>query len=349
MLRHKGYIGEAHYGASYAVVPEKPLKNEKYKKQKKTSRKLRPKDEWVTIPIPAIIEPDLFEKASKQLKRNFELCKRNRKNEYLLAGKISCTCGRHRHGEGYYNKPNRYYRCDDRTLNFPLPATCKEKGINAEIADELVWKKIAGLMSSPKLLTEQVERWFKSRHTKAKSDLVDVEALKNEIGKIKEQVERYNKGYGAGVFTLEQLKDYTGSLQEKINQLKTQIASAASETNKTQLEALSKQDMETFALRAKKTLENLNFDAKREIILNTVEKIIGNRENLQVIGYIPINQYVAFKSNHRYGANTTRHSGNLEKGIPFVFSIKLPPPHYERVITARNSKGRILNSIPIQY
>lgn len=37
LLRNETYIGKAHYHKSYAVVPENPLKNEKYKKVKKTS------------------------------------------------------------------------------------------------------------------------------------------------------------------------------------------------------------------------------------------------------------------------------------------------------------------------
>jgi site-specific DNA recombinase len=289
MLRHKGYIGEAHYGASYAVVPEKPLKIEKYKKMKKTSRKLRPKEEWITIPIPAIIEPDIFERAGRQLKTNFTFCNRNKKNEYLLSGKVQCICGRQRHGEGYYNKPNRYYRCDDRTLNFPLPPTCKEKGVNALLADELVWKKMAGLMSSPELLAEQVSRWFKNRHTKASSALVDVEALKKEVEKLKGQVERYNKGYGAGVFNLEQLKDYTTPMRDKIGQLEAQISNTTREAKQTQLETPSSREMEAFAAKAKKTLQDLKFAAKRGIILNTVEKVIATKDYLQVNGYIPLN------------------------------------------------------------
>lgn len=300
MLRHRGYIGEAHYGASYAVVPKNPHNTEKYKKMKKTSRKLRPKEEWITIPIPTIIEPELFEKAGRQLKTNFALCQRSKKNEYLLAGKIQCVCGQKRAGEGYYNKPNLYYRCTDRTLNFPLPPNCLEKGLNARIADELVWKKVAGLMSSPKLLAEQVERWFKSKHTKSKSDLVDVEALKKEISKLAEQLERYNKGYGVGAFTLEQLKNYTTPLQDKISQLKTQVANATSEANQIRLETPSELEMKSFATKVKKTLQDLKFEAKRAIILNTVEKVVGNRDHLQVIGYIPVNQnYVRKLSLHR--------------------------------------------------
>jgi len=300
MLRHRGYIGEAHYGASYAVIPQNPLKNEKYKKMRKTSRKLRPREDWITIPIPAIIKRELFEKVGKQLKENFALCQRNRKNQYLLAGKIYCVCGRHRHGEGYYNKPNLYYRCDDRVLSFPLPAKCEERGINAKVADSLVWKKIEELMSSEELLAQQVERWYKSRHTKAKTELADVDALKKDISKLTEQIERYSKGYGAGVFTLDQLKDYTAPLQEKISLLKKEITNADS-ASLNHLEMPDKRELVVFAEKSKKTLQLLSFSAKRAIILNTVEKIVGNREHLLVTGFLPLSpQYVRFQTNHRY-------------------------------------------------
>ena len=298
MLRHRAYIGEAHWGSSYAVVPENPLKNERYKKIKKTSRKMRPREEWIIIPVPAITEPDLFEKAGRQLKSNFALCQRNKKNEYLLSGKIECVCGRKRAGEGYYNKPNLYYRYSDRVLSFPLPPKCEEKGINARVADDLVWKKVAGLMSSPELLAEQVNRWFNSRQIKSKSALVDSEALRKEVGKLNEQLERYNKGYGAGVFTLEQLKGYTEPLREKISQLETQIANAANEASQTRLETPSKQEMAVFAEKAKeKTLQDLKFETKRAIILNTIERVVSTQSQLQVIGYIPL--YAQLFTHHR--------------------------------------------------
>lgn len=299
MLRHRAYIGEAHWGSSYAVIPERPLKNEKYKKNKKTSRRIRPREEWITIPVPAIIETELFEKANTQLQANFALCKRNKRNEYLLAGKIECVCGRKRTGEGYYNKPNLYYRCSDRVLNFPLPKKCKERGINARVADELVWKKIAGLMSSPELLAEQVNRWFKNRQSKTGTVLIDIEALKKEVEKLGKQVERYNKGYGAGAFTLDELKEYTDPLREQIGQLQTQISKATSESNQNRLEAPNKQEMEAFAEKAKKTLQNLNFALKRAIILNTVEKIIASKKHLQVNGYLPLNVSLCYEDRHR--------------------------------------------------
>ena len=155
-------------------------------------------------------------------------------------------------------------------------------------------------MSSKKLLAEQVERWFKSRQQKSKTALVDVGALKKEIEKLQAQADRYNKGYGAGAFTVEQLKEYTTPIRERISQLETQIASAAKESGNVGLQIPSQSEMAVFAEKAKKTLHDLKFPAKRAIVLNVVEKIISTRENLQVTGNIPLNQNVGFISYNRH-------------------------------------------------
>ena len=300
LLRNRAYIGEAHWGSSYAVVPEKPLKDQKYKKMKKTSRRMRPKDEWIIIPVPAIIEPELFEKSRHQLEENFALCKRNKKNEYLLAGRIYCSCGRKRSGEGYADKSNLYYRCTDRVLSFPLPPKCEEKGINAIVADDLVWQKMVKLMSSPKLMVEQVNRFFKGRQSKSQTSLVDADSLRGQIEKLKKQEERYNKAYGAGVFDLEQLKSYTVPIREKISQFETQIAKATSQTNQAQLEMPNKQEIEELAEESKEVLGDLDFTLKRSIVLNTIEKIVGTRQALEVSGFIPLKQYVKFNTIGRH-------------------------------------------------
>lgn len=301
LLRNRAYVGEARWGTSYAVVPENPLKVEKYRKLKKTSRKIKPKEDWIasSIPVPAIIDLEIFERAGKQLDANFALCKRNKKNEYLLAGKIKCLCGKTRTGEGPMQGKHLYYRCSDRVLSFPLPRTCVEKGINARIADQLVWGKITELMSSPDLLYGQIERWFNSLNVKKDNTQVDVSFLNNEVEKLKLQEERYSKAYGAGVFTLEQLKEYSAPVREKIADLKKQIAHAMSETSHEKINKKpNKEEIDKFATKSLETLKNLSFQSKREIVVSVIDKVVGTQKELQVFGYIPItsNNYVEYKT-----------------------------------------------------
>jgi site-specific DNA recombinase len=333
LLRNKGYIGQAHWGSTFAVVPKNPTNKEKYRKTKKTSRIIKPEEEWYTIPIPAIIDSTVFNKAAFQLAENFKLlAQRNKKNDYLLAGKIYCSCGKRRFGEGPQRGKYLYYRCADRVYSFPLPCVCKEKGVNARITDELVWQKVTNLMTSPTLLLQQAERWLRSRKTQSADLIADIPRLEREIEKLKTEEERYNKAYGAGLFTMEQLTEYTIPVREKMSALELQILLARQQQTSAEVMVIPNQnEIQIFCTKVAEFLEDLNFQAKRDIILNVIEKVVGTPNQLQVYGYIPVtvNQNVAFKSNHRYGVNTIRHNdtANETKYIPIEFTIKLNGSH----------------------
>lgn len=289
LLRHKVYIGQAHWGSSYAVVPGKPLKFQQYKKIKKTSRKIKPEEEWIAskIPVPPIIDEALFAKARERLKSNYDLCKRNRKNHYLLAGKIRCVCGRTRAGEGPQRGKHLYYRCTDRVLSFPLPRTCNERGINARIADKLVWNKLVELMSSPELLEKQIHGWQNNQRSRVKSAVGDTKTMEAEISKLKIQEDRYNKAYGAGVFTMEQLQSYTVPAREQIASLEVQIAKAKQQANQISDASMpSADEIKSFADESAQVLPTLSFDLKRAIVTRAVRQIIGSQQKLDVSGQL---------------------------------------------------------------
>lgn len=302
LLKNKTYIGEGHYGASYAVVPEKPIKIGGYKKNKKTSRKMRPEEEWIKIPTPKIIEENTFIRAGQRLKTNFEMSVRNTKNEYLLAGKIWCTCGTRRVGEGALHGKHLYYRCTDRVHSFPLPPTCLEGGLNAKICDKLVWNKISGLMSSSELLLKQVNRRANNKKPKIAS-VVNIETVEKEISKLKAQEDRYNKAYGAGVFTVETLGQYVVPIREKITMLESQIIKFKQEEKQININEIPSQEkIEKYAERAVEFLSDLSFQVKKAIINNVIEKVVSNSQQLQVCGYIPITESsdVLFCSKYRH-------------------------------------------------
>jgi site-specific DNA recombinase len=325
LLRNSAYIGEARWGSSHAVVPQHPLKKDTYRKIKKTSRILTPKEEWIIVPVPAIIDRELFDRTRAQLATNYALCQRNKKNPYLLAGKIRCGCGRTRSGEGPLKGKHLYYRCTDRVLRFPLPRECRERGLNARIADDLVWGTIVELMSSPELIREQVERRMKSAQATPISPVDDIAAIEREVDKLKEQASRYNTAYGAGVLTLEQLKECVTPLNEKIRGLEAQIAKAPEQRQAMKADVPpTADDIERFATQARQTLNGLNFEEKRAIVMNTVDRVIGTQQELQVFGYISIPDHVEFNTINRHGLSATPHF--LPRRIPFDFTITMPSP-----------------------
>ena len=332
LLRNKTYIGEAHYGASYAVVPQKPLKQDIYKKIKKTSRRMRPESEWIIIPTPAIIDRELFIRTQQRLKDNFVMARRNRKNEYLLSGRIRCICGRTRAGEGPKRGKHLYYRCSDRVACHPLPPTCTEKGVNARIADELVWEQVARLMSSKELMLKQVERWAAGLSDGAQRTTIDTGAMQGEVAKLKKQEDRYAKAYAEGLFSIGKFQGYVTPVRERIASLEGQIAKAREvRPEDDSLAALEPHEIEAFAASAARALEDLNFESKRAIVMSVIDKVVATQETLEVYGYIPIKDHVELCSEYRDGANTIRHGldNRSNKSVPFELVIPLPPPSEE--------------------
>lgn len=299
LLRNKTYIGQAHYGASYAVVPTNPIKKVGYKKIKKTSRRMKPENEWISITTPKIIEEDLFIRAGQRLKSNFLMSSRNTKNEYLIAGKIWCDCGKRRAGEGPQKGKHLYYRCTDRVKSFPLPSTCKEKGLNARIVDEMVWERIVKMMSSPKLLRKHAERWLNNKSNGMSISTINVIENKKEIKKLETQIDRYAKAYGIGTISLEQFKDYTSSLKEQVISLNDQITKVELEKSSNQ-EILPKlEEIDVFTKKAIEMLGDLKFEAKKAIVRSIITKVVGTRERLQVNGFIPVTSNINVFTEYR--------------------------------------------------
>ena len=331
LLRNKTYIGEGHFGASVAIVPKKPLKAKGYRKIKKTSRYMKPESEWIKIPTPKLIDENLFRRVQEQLRTNFELCIRNRKNEYLLAGKVWCNCSRRRSGEGPQNGKYLYYRCNDRIQNFPLPPTCREKGVNARIADNLIWQKLVDLMTNPEFLYKMAIKWTEKKQVALSEFVIDTAVVNKEVKKLKQQEERYIKAYGMSVLTMEQFQKVILPLREKISAMDTQIIDLNNDKKINSPDPLPEEkEVKEFAEHADKYITQLDFLTKKRIIEIIIQKVIGNDKKLLVIGVLPLSlnlNNVSLRINDRHGQNTTRHSSHpcveTTKEIPFDFQILL--------------------------
>ena len=102
--------------------------------------------------------------------------------------------------------------------------------------------------------------------------------------------------------SVEKLQEYVFPIRDKILLLENQIRQAEEKINKVVSTSFpSDIDMKDLTRKAGKALKNLNFPSKQAIIRSIIEKVEGNTKELQVWGYIPINElnYVSFCSSHR--------------------------------------------------
>lgn len=318
MVRDTTYKGIHYYNKSESVPTKNPQNPEqKYRKVIKGSRKRRPMEEWLSVEVPAIVSPELFDKVQVQLALHKRVNTRNNsKNQYLVAGLVNCVCGKARTGDPA-NKGSLYYRCTDRLSKYPLPRECFEQGINAPVFDALVWNNIKALLSDPSLVVKQAERWQKSS-SPLESQLV---ALKKRLKGLDDEERRYTKAYGQGVMSERLYKD-------NFHETNTKRADIVSEMSGIEAELLNKPviPVEQLIDGVLKLVGSLDFTDKKSIIRKLVTKIEATKKEVTIWGRIPIpvTEQVGYYANDSNG----------------YFTKQLPESNFSDQLSTHLSKDR---------
>jgi site-specific DNA recombinase len=94
------YIGTACSNRYEYFAPKKPSRRRSHHSGERTCRRLRPREQWIAIPVPAIVDQHTWERVHVQMARNAALAyRRNKKHDYLLRCLLKCgTCGLGQHG-----------------------------------------------------------------------------------------------------------------------------------------------------------------------------------------------------------------------------------------------------------
>ncbi|MSR73093.1 hypothetical protein EXS61_00580 [Candidatus Parcubacteria bacterium] len=151
-------------------------------------------------------------------------------------------------------------------------------------------------------MRKQLDRWINSKNLKNTVSASDTPFLQKEISNLKTQEDRYNKAYGSGVFTINQLKEYVDPIKEKMSALEFQISDAKQEILRTETNLPNQNEIDKFTEEVKNEINNLSFVVKKGIMMNVLDKIVANKEQLQIYGYIPVasNYHVKYKTINRH-------------------------------------------------
>ena len=150
LLRNEAYVGRLYWNRTHTRYDPALGRNR---------QTVRPRDEWIEIPIPAIINEDTFEAAETKARDNSIYSPRHTEPDtFLLRRLLRCpTCGVklvcHRAHRG--PTTTRYYLCPHRD---PWRAggeerRCPERRVRADELDAFVFHHIRQLLARPDLLT----------------------------------------------------------------------------------------------------------------------------------------------------------------------------------------------------
>jgi len=325
------YTGVAYLNRYRYVRPLKPRQHSS-RCDENTVRQLRPRDEWIAVPVPPIIDQHRADLAQAQLARNALLSFRhNIKYSYLLRCLLTCgTCGLAMFGRTFKacrNQPERiYYLCHGRDCILTArPQACRRRAIKAAELEDAVWNHIAGLLSDPDRLLAQFQHFAQLTTDGDSNEQMAQQKLRANIERIGREEKRLVDAYQSEVITLEELTERRellsarrGALlkqQEQQEQLRRQSAQAQ--------EVLT--DLKAFCERVRARLDQATFAEKQTILQLLIERIIVGEESLEIRHVIALRGTLAERSGPA-ASNVPLRSDGVHP-TPLLFRL---PPNFTR-------------------
>ncbi len=288
LLRCDSYItGVIYYNKSEAIETKVPRKEEKYRKIKKGSRRVRPRAEWYPYKVPKILDDwDLFNRVQKILDNNRRHGPRRKSYDYLLSGLIFCECGQRRAGNGK-NNGHYYYRCTDRILRHPLPPECKSPALNARVLDKVFCDELTKYLTNSKNINEIAEDYLKAQAVD-ESEEREKQAHLHNISKLEEEERRCIRLHVEGEIEFEEFKELKSDINKRRKDEENELKRLNELTKDINIDNV---ELQEFCQEVKEVLQSLNYSSKSLLIRDVIDKIVmkGTTNEVEVMGHIPIN------------------------------------------------------------
>lgn len=277
MLRNPAYSGKAGFRKSYYVPRTRATKqaydNSYYPRRHNSSQRMRPKEEWIYIPVPRLVGDDIFQKVQRQLEENKQFSPRNNKtNHYLLSGILRCkVCGFSMYGKPALgrDKTLTYYRCLGRNKHrYPSGSVCPARPVRVEVLDDIVWEQTTKLINQPEVVFNE----YSSRTNKKSQQKIDIEALlakkEKELRNQEYEKQRLLDLYQTGSLTLDEIQARLELLRGRIGKIQQEYSLLEKESKQQQHTLQLLEQFDVFKTKLGNNLNALSFD-ERNLVRGT--------------------------------------------------------------------------------
>ena len=290
ILRDTVYKGVGYYNRTKRVDAKKPVGGMGFKDLRPgnlRSHAERPKEEWIPVKVPAIVDPETWDLAQEQLEKNRERATRNNtKHHYLLRSLLVCgVCGKRMIGWWTKAPPGGRYVCADRYPRHE-PWACDGRSVMAREVEEPIWEYVKELLSDPDLL--------KARYEEGRGDPAvdnEEEREKERIGRklkaLEREVSRLIDAYQAEVIDLSELKERRERIEEHGQMLKRRLSEIHEKRADREQQIRLVEGLEQFSESVRNSLEEPSFETKQQVLRLVVDRIVVENDKVFVHHVVP--------------------------------------------------------------
>jgi len=348
LLRNEAYIGRIFFNRTEALPDPRPGRR---------SRQVpRPREDWIAIAVPAIVDDQTFEAAGRASRDNSQWSPRRAEpGQWLLRGLVKCgicqvgvNCHKRRGRDGAWN---RYYHCRNHD---PIKAggedrRCPERNIRSEALDTFVFDQVRAALLRPDVLIAG-EQALAVRTPTPDDELLGAELarLDRKLDAVHAERRRLIDLYQAGLVELPELQRRAAEVEHRRRDLDQRRDALTTQRQQLTRDNQLRRRVRDFATRVLAVIDTLDFDQKQALLRLVVEEVHVTGWHVQIRLRIPLDDNPdnppppphPHPGPDRPGPMSTedrlRSLGNQEMDLP---EPAWPPSHRQRTARARHPPG----------
>jgi site-specific DNA recombinase len=251
----------------------------------------RPREEWIEIPVPALISPTQHALVQERFEQNRRFAARRTKEPSLLQGMLVCQlCG-----YAFYRSSTRttrsrrfYYRCPGAdAYRFPEGRRCANRPVRQDVLEALVWEQIVQLLANPALVRAEIDRRLAELHTTPPGDAQRDVATK-ELVRTRAGITRLIEAYQEQLISLDELRTRMPPLRHRETAAQAQLAALEAELLDADAYVALAETLEGFLAKLHAAAPALDVADRQRVLRLVVKEIQVGPDTIVVKHSIPL-------------------------------------------------------------
>lgn len=294
MLRNPAYKGLACFGKTKLAERQRITRALRLRggfASRNSASHERPRQEWIEIPVPALVSETVFDLAQERLQENKRRSPRRTVQWSIVQSLVSCSkCGYRmcRTSTRTTARQLHYYRClgSDgwRHLNGPL---CDNRPVRQDLLDHIVWSEILNLLEGPNMIQSEIERRLSAARNSNPNKKRE-EALHRDLTRTRKSMERLVTAYQESLISLEDLRGRMPELRRREKTLEAEVKSIADQTNDRAAYLRLTETLSTFMARLRSSAQSLDIAERQRIVRLLVKEVLVGDDTIIIRHSIPI-------------------------------------------------------------
>ena len=253
----------------------------------------RPREEWIEIPVPALVSEESFARAQQLLQENKIRSRRRTIEPSVVQGLVSCQkCGYafSRVSTRTSARKIHYYKCigSDSWRKLGGPICDNRRLVRQDLLDQIVWAEVIRLLEEPTLIQQELDRRLAAARSSDPTKKHE-QSLQRELIHVGKGIERLLNAYQEGLLSIEQLRERMPGLRQRQEQaLRAELQAITDQANNSAAFLRLAETLTAFLTRLRSASESLSVMERQKIVRLLVKEILVGEDTITIRHSIPI-------------------------------------------------------------